>query len=328
MKKLLSRLVKIGLVLTLLGGIIFVAAFAASDFNFEKMSGIVTTTETYTESDGFTANKLVLDFDTTDIKLNFDENATKISIQYNEKITKKGDTLSYVTPSERDGIITLIETKNWKENLFLWDFKTPTVTVTIPKERVLELVIETDTGDVTITGTGTLNGAEISTDTGDVYATRATLISTKAIKFEADTGDVKLKNLTAAGLDSEMIGIYRVLCFGYCFYGMFKSLIIVLQYFDDQVGACIGSVLFAVLSILLSFITLFLGIESWGSGFLAAAAIVTIYAFLRLRVYLKKLEYRVFCDQQLFVIEEKGIFETMEERFVRHVHSRIAINVA
>jgi len=121
--------------------------------------------------------------------------------------------------------------------------------------------------------------------------------------------------LTAAGLDSEMIGIYRVLCFGYCFYGMFKSLIIVLQYFDDQVGACIGSVLFAVLSILLSFITLFLGIESWGSGFLAAAAIVTIYAFLRLRVYLKKLEYRVFCDQQLFVIEEKGIFETMEERF-------------
>lgn len=203
MKKSLSRLVKIGLVLTLLGGIIFVAAFAASDFNFEKMSGIVTTTETYTESDGFTANKLVLDFDTTDIKLNFDENATKISIQYNKKSTKRGDTLSYVTPSERDGTITLVETKNWKENLFLWDFKTHIVTVTIPKERVLELVIETDTGDVTITGTGTLNGAEISTDTGDVYATRATLISTKAIKLEADTGDVKLKNLTAAGLDIE-----------------------------------------------------------------------------------------------------------------------------
>ena len=203
MKKFLSRLVKIGLILTLLGAVLFVAAFAVSGFNFEKMSGIVTTTETYTESESFTANKLVLEFDTADITLNFDENAAEISIQYDEKSSRKGDTLSYVTPSEHNGTITLIETKNWKHNLFLWNFRKPTVTVTIPCDRVLELDIETDTGDVIFTGTGTLNGAEISIDTGDLYATRATLTSTKSVKIETDTGDVKLKNLNTASLGIE-----------------------------------------------------------------------------------------------------------------------------
>lgn len=120
--------------------------------------------------------------------------------------------------------------------------------------------------------------------------------------------------LASLGLDSEMIGIYRVLCFGYCFYGMLKSLIIILLYFDDQAGACISSVIFVVLSIIFTIATLVWGIETWGSGFLAAAAITTVIAFIRLRIYLRRLEYQVFCGQKLFLQEEKGIFETMEEK--------------
>jgi hypothetical protein len=203
MKKFLSRLVKIGLILTLLGAVLFVSAFAASGFSFEKMSGIVTTTKTYTESENFTANKLILNFDYADIKLNFDENATEISIQYDEKSSRKGDTLSHVTVSESGEALALTESRNWKENLFLWNFKSHTTIVTIPSDRVIELDIETDTGDVVFTGTGTLNGAEISIDTGDLYATRANLTSIKAVKIETDTGDVNLKNLNASSLGIE-----------------------------------------------------------------------------------------------------------------------------
>jgi len=123
--------------------------------------------------------------------------------------------------------------------------------------------------------------------------------------------------LQVLGLDNEMLGIYRILCFGYCFYGMVKSFIIILLYFDDKVGACIGSVLFALSSILCSIITLWLGIDFWGAGFLAAAAITTVFTLIRLKAYLKKLEYHIFCEQELFQVDEKGIFQVMEEWFTR-----------
>lgn len=123
--------------------------------------------------------------------------------------------------------------------------------------------------------------------------------------------------LNRLGLDTEMIGIYRVLCFGYCFYGVFKSFTIILLYFDDKIGACIGSILFAVSSILFTVVTLYTGIDTWGMGFLVASVGASAYVLIRLYLYLKKLEYHVFCKQQLFQSDEKGIFALLEERIKR-----------
>ena len=120
--------------------------------------------------------------------------------------------------------------------------------------------------------------------------------------------------LNRLGLDTEMIGIYRVLCFGYCFYGVFKSFTIILLYFDDKIGACIASILFVVCSTVFTIVTLYTGISTWGVGFLAAAVVSSVYALVRLYFYLKKLEYHVFCKQQMFRSDEKGIFTLLEER--------------
>ena len=120
--------------------------------------------------------------------------------------------------------------------------------------------------------------------------------------------------LGSVGLDVEMQGIYRVLCFGYCIYGMVKCLIIILLYFDDRKGACIGATMFTVLSILLSILTLFTGIRTWGIGFLAAGLLSSVYIMIRLRRYLERLEYHVFCEQPLFTNDRKGVFEKVEEQ--------------
>lgn len=121
--------------------------------------------------------------------------------------------------------------------------------------------------------------------------------------------------LETVGLDQEMIGIYRLLCFGYCIYGFVKSAIIILLYFDDRIGACIGAVLFAVSGILLTGVTLWLGIDTWGTGFLGAGILTSAYLMLRLGYYLDKLEYYVFCRQPLFMTENRGIFQRMDEKF-------------
>ena len=76
--------------------------------------------------------------------------------------------------------------------------------------------------------------------------------------------------LQMIGFDREMLIIFRYLCIGYCFYVLVKSLVILLLYFDDRAGALTLSALFAASSILLSALTLFFGVETYGLGFLGA----------------------------------------------------------
>lgn len=107
--------------------------------------------------------------------------------------------------------------------------------------------------------------------------------------------------LGSLGLDEAMLGIFRILCFGYCIYGMVKSMTIILLYFDDRTGALSASILFTTSSILLSVVTLFLPVSLWGTGFLAGTVITFIYLVWRVKYIMDHLEYMVFCRQPLFI---------------------------
>ena len=72
--------------------------------------------------------------------------------------------------------------------------------------------------------------------------------------------------LSLLGLDAEMTNIFRILCFGYCIYGLFKCLTIILLYFDDRKGACVSAALFAIFSVLLTALTLKAGDIYLGDG--------------------------------------------------------------
>jgi uncharacterized membrane protein len=116
------------------------------------------------------------------------------------------------------------------------------------------------------------------------------------------------------GMDANMVGIFQILCFGYCFYGLLRCIIIVLLYFDDRVGATISTILFAILSIAGTYFTMKMSVEYYGIGFVAAAIIASIYAIIRLFVFVRNLEYNVFCKQPLFFTEKRGIFTKIAEK--------------
>lgn len=122
--------------------------------------------------------------------------------------------------------------------------------------------------------------------------------------------------LKLAGMDSNMIGIFQVLCFGYCFFGLMRCIIIVLLYFDDRIGATVTSITFALLSIAGTYKTLNCGIDFYGLGFAGSAIIASIYAIIRLFTLVKNLEYNVFCKQPLFFVEKRGIFTKIAEKIV------------
>lgn len=120
--------------------------------------------------------------------------------------------------------------------------------------------------------------------------------------------------LKLVGMDANMIGIFQILCFGYCFFGLMRCIIIILLYFDDRVGATITSILFALLSIVGTFITMKLSVEFYGIGFVVAAIIASIYAIIRLFVFVRNLEFNVFCKQPLFFAQKRGIFTKLAEK--------------
>ena len=89
--------------------------------------------------------------------------------------------------------------------------------------------------------------------------------------------------LQTVGLDETMTGTFRVLCFGYCLYGLVKCTVVVLLYFDDRAGACRAAALFAAISLGGSLLTLAAGPDAWGAGFLLAGAVTGFRVLGRLR---------------------------------------------
>lgn len=132
--------------------------------------------------------------------------------------------------------------------------------------------------------------------------------------------------LNQLGLDEEQTSIFRILCFGYCLYGLAKCMIILLLYFEDRMGALMGAVWFTISSGVLTWFWLRAEASYWGSGYLIAAFTTVLYGAFRLRYFLKKLEYKVFLRQPLFYVQDDGIFTRMAQRAQRQ-EERFAENM-
>lgn len=117
--------------------------------------------------------------------------------------------------------------------------------------------------------------------------------------------------LNKVGIDEEQTSIFRVLCFGYCMYGMAKCMLLMMLYFEDRLGALIGAAWFALTSAAFTWISIQFAPSYWGCGFLVAAFTTVLYGAFRLRYFVNRLEYKVFLTQPLFYSDEKGFFERL-----------------
>lgn len=120
--------------------------------------------------------------------------------------------------------------------------------------------------------------------------------------------------LQTAGFDEQMTAVFRLLCFGYCLYGLVKCGIVLLLYFDDRLGACFGAGCFALVSIALSLLTRLFAPWCWGAGFALAGAVSAGAVLWRLHGYLSRLEYHVFCAQPLYAPPQEGALQRMARR--------------
>lgn len=80
----------------------------------------------------------------------------------------------------------------------------------------------------------------------------------------------------------------------FCIFSMYFT-IIMLYYFDDQLGSCIASAIFLGVTILAAIFALRLGTGYYALAPLIGGLTGLIYAFMRLRHFLKTINARLFC---------------------------------
>lgn len=199
MKRFLSRLLAFGIILTIIGGILFAIAFSISGFNFRKMSSVTAVEHSFTESADEPINNIKIKLDTSDINVIFDENATEVSATYQTLNAKNDNVLTSIEVSVESGKLTIEETKEFKIHIFPYvsDAK---ATITIPSSREITLSTEVTTGDITVSGNATVKGLELKSSTGDIDMRGATIKSLSGISMETDTGWLSLGKFDTVSL--------------------------------------------------------------------------------------------------------------------------------
>jgi len=113
--------------------------------------------------------------------------------------------------------------------------------------------------------------------------------------------------LIMPGITPLALSIFRFLCVGYGTYALANSMMLILLYFEDYVGALIGTLLFAVFSSAVTIVQILYGSkEFFGLGFFAGTIVFYVFVCLRLSWYSRRLPYYLLSRQSIIYVEEKG----------------------
>jgi uncharacterized membrane protein len=103
------------------------------------------------------------------------------------------------------------------------------------------------------------------------------------------------------GFTHEMIGLYRVMCVGYAFYAIGNSMMLILLYFVDFIGAVFSGFTLLLVNTIGTLYTISLSSNFYGFGFLVAGLTMCLVTLSRLSFYTRRLDYFIFCKQPIFV---------------------------
>ena len=189
MSKKLKFWVIIATSLITIGFIIFVGVMSMLKWDFNKLSFNKFVTNEYKLSDTF--ENISIKTVTADITLiPTDEQLSKVVCLEDKKskhtVMVKDNTL----------MIDNVDTRKWYNHLGL-HFKTPKITIFLPKGAYNALTINNTTGDIKIPADFTFINTNISVTTGDIFLESSV---SDSIKCKSTTGDITLSGIRCGTL--------------------------------------------------------------------------------------------------------------------------------
>ncbi len=122
-----------------------------------------------------------------------------------------------------------------------------------------------------------------------------------------------LLDLLPLGFNEIMRGYFRTLCVAYGLYAIGNMLMLILLYFTDYKGACMATGLFALLTVVLTLVSLLFDYVYYGFGFLIAAMAFVVFSAVRLDYFTKRLPYYILSVQPLVAQDRSGVFTRLGE---------------
>ncbi len=205
----MSKSVKIWLaaaaILILLGGIIFLSVMFFLKWDFGKLSTSKYETNNYEISEDF--RSIAIDTDTADIKFVASEDSECRVTCYEQKNMKHE-----VLVEDNILNIKVNDTRKWYEYIGI-NFRSPKITVFLPKGEYGTLTVDSETGNVEIPKDLVFESMDITESTGKVV-NRAS-VSGK-VKIKTSTGNIRIEDISAGSLELSVstgkVSVLRVAC--------------------------------------------------------------------------------------------------------------------
>ena len=169
-------------------GVIIIAVVSAYHWEFTDLGAEKRETSTYVIREDFQSIKV--DTDTADILFAVSDDDTCRAVCCAEKKIKH-------SVDVREGTLTIRVTDDraWYEQIGL-NFRSPKVTVYLPKTEYASIVMEAGTGDIEIPNAIKVDRADISLSTGDI---RIGHMSAGTLELSSSTGEITVSDVSCRG---------------------------------------------------------------------------------------------------------------------------------
>ncbi|MCR4576569.1 MAG: DUF4097 domain-containing protein [Clostridiales bacterium] len=208
MKMITSKVLLAAVCLIVVGLIIFAVAMSILGWDFSALDSSRFETSVYDINGPVQDILIVSDTD----RITFvatDDGTARVELFEREK-------LKHRVFNEAGALkVELEDTRKWYDHIGLFQFKTPRITVYLPRGEYASLSIQTSTGDVSLPAGFSFKSADISLSTGDVFC-GASCEGTLNIK--TSTGDIDANSLSAGELSLKVstgrVFVTQVSCLG------------------------------------------------------------------------------------------------------------------
>lgn len=195
-KKIRKTCAITGIILLLMGLILFLTGMSLTGWDFGELSTAVYKQENYTAQQQVTS--LDISYNNAEVRILCDPEAQSVSVSYPVCTDRATGASAKVDITEENGVLRIKE-----ESLFIlinWQFQTPTLTVTLPETALETLSVRTQNGNISAENIATENKAEFITQNGEI---RISQINASELSLQTDAGGIILKNIQCQTLQAE-----------------------------------------------------------------------------------------------------------------------------
>ena len=185
MKKGLVALLVIGIMLLIVGGIMFGVSFSKAKIH--------TTQIDRTENVDAEFTNININTTITDVEFKVSEDS-KVKV-----VLKEAEKLAHEVKVENDTLnVIQKDTREWYEKIFSFNLGFMKAVIYLPAKAYGDLKIDSSTGDIRIPHDFSFNSIDIDLSTGDTYISSNV---SNTLKIDASTGDTNLSNMSAKNID-------------------------------------------------------------------------------------------------------------------------------